>query len=182
VPRSAPDGNRACPRDADATDHSIEVNIVMAETFLSQEAYDRLSAELEDLKTNGRPQISAEIEVARAHGDLRENAEYHAAKDEQGRMEARIRQISALLDTAVIGEQESTDVVAPGVVVVLDIDGDEDTYLVGSREDRHPELDVLSADSPMGKAVLGAREGETRAFSTPSGTSLDVRVKAIRLP
>lgn len=153
----------------------------MAATFLSQEAHDRLTAELEDLKTNGRPAISAEIEVARAHGDLRENAEYHAAKDEQGRMEARIRQIAALLDTAVIGVQESTSVVAPGVVVVLDVDGDEETYLVGSREDRHPGLDVLSAESPMGQAVLGAGEGETRAFETPSGASLDVRVKAIRL-
>jgi len=155
---------------------------VMAETYLSQEAHDRLSAELEDLKTNGRPRISAEIEVARAHGDLRENAEYHAAKDEQGRMEARIRQIEALLDRAVIGERVSADEVAPGVVVVLDLDGDEETYLVGSREDRHPELDVLSAESPMGSAVLGARAGETRTYETPAGASLEVRVVAIRLP
>ena len=154
----------------------------MAETFLSQEAYDRLSAELDDLRTNGRPRISAEIEVARAHGDLRENAEYHAAKDEQGRMEARIRQIQALLEGAVIGERSTADDVAPGVVVVLDVAGDEETYLVGSREDRHPELEVLSAESPMGRAVLGATEGETRSFETPAGASLDVRVVAIRLP
>jgi transcription elongation factor GreA len=154
----------------------------MAETFLSQEAYDRLSAELDDLRTNGRPRISAEIEVARAHGDLRENAEYHAAKDEQGRMEARIRQIEALLDRAVIGERVSADEVAPGVVVVLDIAGDEETYLVGSREDRHPEFDVLSAESPMGSAVLGAHEGDARSFETPSGVALDVRVVSIRLP
>lgn len=154
----------------------------MPETFLSQEAHDRLRAELEDLRTNGRPRISAEIEVARAHGDLRENAEYHAAKDEQGRMEARIRQIEALLDGAVIGERDSADEVAAGVVVVLDVDGDEETYLVGSREDRHTELDVLSAESPMGRAVLGAHEGETRSFETPSGASIDVRVVSIRLP
>jgi transcription elongation factor GreA len=155
---------------------------IMAETFLSQEAYDRLTAELDDLKTNGRPSISAEIEVARAHGDLRENAEYHAAKDEQGRMEARIRQLEALLRDAVIGERPATDVVAPGVVVVLDIDGEEDTYLVGSREDRHPELTVLSFDSPMGRALDGAAAGETRSFETPSGASFDVTVRAIRLP
>jgi len=154
----------------------------MSETFLSQEAYDRLSAELDDLKINGRPRISAEIEVARAHGDLRENAEYHAAKDEQGRMEARIRQIEALLRDAVIGEQSSTDVVAPGVVVVLDVAGDEDTYLVGSREDRHTSFDVLSADSPMGLALLGAAPGETRSFETPAGASLEVTVREIRLP
>ncbi len=154
----------------------------MAETYLSQEAYDRLSAELEDLRTNGRPRISAEIEVARAHGDLRENAEYHAAKDEQGRMEARIRQVAALLEGAIIGERVSADEVGPGVVVVLDVAGDEETYLVGSREDRHTELDVLSADSPQRQAVLGAREGDTRAFATPAGASLDVKVLSIRLP
>jgi transcription elongation factor GreA len=154
----------------------------MAETFLSQEAYDRLTAELEDLKTNGRPQISAEIEVARAHGDLRENAEYHAAKDEQGRMEARIRQIESLLQDAVIGERTTADEVAPGVVVTLDVAGDEETYLVGSREDRHPELDVLSSDSPMGLALLGASEGDTRSFETPAGASIDVRVISLRLP
>jgi transcription elongation factor GreA len=154
----------------------------MAETFLSQEAYDRLTAELEDLKTNGRPQISAEIEVARAHGDLRENAEYHAAKDEQGRMEARIRQIESLLQDAVIGERTNADEVAAGVVVTLDVAGDEETYLVGSREDRHPDLDVLSSDSPMGLALLGASEGDTRSFETPAGASIDVRVISLRLP
>jgi transcription elongation factor GreA len=161
---------------------SIEVNTVMAETFLSQEAYDRLTAELEDLKTNGRPQISAEIEVARAHGDLRENAEYHAAKDEQGRMEARIRQIESLLQDAVIGERTTADDVAAGVVVTLEVAGDEETYLVGSREDRHPEFDVLSSDSPMGRALLGAKEGDSRGFETPAGATIDVRVISIRLP
>jgi transcription elongation factor GreA len=154
----------------------------MAETFLSQEAYDRLTAELEDLKTNGRPAISGEIEVARAHGDLRENAEYHAAKEEQGRMEARIRQLEGLLRDAVIGTPPATDAVAPGVVVTLDVAGDEETYLVGSREDRHPELIVLSSDSPMGRAVAGAKVGEARGFETPSGATIDVRVVAIRLP
>jgi transcription elongation factor GreA len=68
------------------------------------------------------------------------------------------------------------------VVVTLDLAGDEETYLVGSREDRHPDLDVLSSDSPMGRSLLGAREGETRSFETPAGTSLDVRVLSLRLP
>jgi len=153
----------------------------MAATFLSQEAHDRLTAELEDLKTNGRPAISAEIEVARAHGDLRENAEYHAAKDEQGRMEARIRQLEAILRDAVIGEAVSTDTVNPGVVVTVDIDGDEETYLVGSREDRHDTYDVLSTDSVMGVAVLGAKAGETRTFTTPTGRDMAVRVVSIAL-
>ncbi|MEY3072397.1 MAG: hypothetical protein RLZZ353_593 [Actinomycetota bacterium] len=154
----------------------------MSGTHLSREAHDRLATELEDLRTNGRPRISAEIEVARAHGDLRENAEYHAAKEEQGRMEARIRQLEALLRDAVVGAEASTDAVAPGVVVTLDLEGDVDEYLVGSREDRHPTLDVLSVESPLGRAVVGAGVGDERTFETPAGATLRVRVTGIRLP
>jgi transcription elongation factor GreA len=154
----------------------------VAETYLSQEAYDRLRAELDSLKTEGRERISAEIEAARAHGDLRENAEYHTAKDEQGRMEARIRQIEVLLRDARIGEPEDTDVVRPGLLVVLDVDGDEETYLLGSREDHHDELEILSADSPMGKAVTGAGVGDTVAFQTPTGASIEVTVRDLRQP
>lgn len=154
----------------------------MAETWLSQEAYDRLRNELDTLKTEGRERISAEIEVARAHGDLRENAEYHAAKDEQGRMEARIRQVEELLRDARIGEPEDTDRARPGLVVELEVDGDEETYLLGSREDRHEEFDVLSADSPMGLAVTDATAGEKVSFTTPTGMTVDVLVRAIRTP
>jgi transcription elongation factor GreA len=151
----------------------------VAETWLSQEAYDRLQAELEELKTEGRPRISKEIEVARGHGDLKENAEYHAAKDAQGHMEARIRQLESLLRTARIGEPEHTDEVKQGLVVVLDIEGDEETYLVGSREDSHPDYEILSASSPMGEAILGAKAGETREAEAPAG-SFSVTVKEIR--
>ncbi len=154
----------------------------MAETYLSQDAYDRLKAELDALKTDGREQISAQIEEARAHGDLRENAEYHAAKDEQGRMEARIRQIESLLRDARIGEPEDTEVARPGLVVVLDVDGDEETYLLGSREDQHDELEILSAESPMGRAVTGARPGDTVEFETPAGAAVTVTIRDIRTP
>jgi transcription elongation factor GreA len=154
----------------------------VAETWLSQEAYDRLQDELDTLKTEGRPRISAEIEEARAHGDLRENAEYHAAKDEQGKMEARIRQIEALLRDAHIGEPPDADAVRPGLIVVLDVDGDEETYLLGSREDSHDEHDILSADSPMGQAIAGAREGDTVSFQTPTGASVAVTVRGIQTP
>jgi transcription elongation factor GreA len=152
------------------------------ETWLSQEAYDRLTAELERLTTEGRESISAEIEVARQHGDLRENAEYHAAKDEQGKMEARIRQLQTLLRDAHIGEPQETDEVRPGLVVVLDIEGDEETFLLGSREDEHDELEILSASSPMGTAITGAKQGETVSFQTPTGVTLEVTVQAIRQP
>jgi transcription elongation factor GreA len=154
----------------------------VAETWLSQEAYDRLTDELETLKTEGRSRMSAEIEEARSHGDLRENAEYHAAKDEQGKMEARIRQIEALLRDAHIGEPPSADEVRPGLIVVLDIDGDEETYLLGSREDQHDEHEILSAGSPMGTAVTGRQRGETVAFQTPAGVALEVTVRDIRTP
>jgi transcription elongation factor GreA len=154
----------------------------VAETYLSQEAYDRLRDELEMLKTEGRERISAEIEVARAHGDLKENAEYHAAKDEQGKMEARIRQLDQLLRDARIGEPEGTDAVKPGLVVVLDVDGDEETYLLGSREDSHDEHEILSANSPMGEAIAGASAGDTVSFTTPTGISIEVTVKDIQTP
>ena len=153
----------------------------MAETWLSQEAFDRLTAELEDLKTRGREDIAKEIEVARAHGDLRENAEYHAAKDEQGKMEARIRQLEVLLREAKIGQPESLDEVRPGLVVTLDVDGDEETFLLGSREDTHEVHDVLSADSPMGKAIIGHGVGETVTVQAPAA-EFDVTIANISTP
>ena len=152
----------------------------MAETWLSQEAYDRLQGELGTLRTEGRERVSAEIEVARAHGDLRENAEYHAAKDEQGKMEARIRQLQELLRDARIGEPDTTDVARPGLVVVLDVEGDEETYLLGSREDSHDELEILSAESPMGRAVLDQSVGSTVTFTTPAGVDIEVTIREIR--
>ena len=151
----------------------------MAETWLSQEAHDRLMSELEHLKSEGREQISAEIEEARAHGDLRENAEYHAAKDEQGKMEARIRQLELLLRDATIGTPDNTDTVAPGLVVVLEIEGDEETYLLGSREDEHDDFAVLSADSPIGRAVTDGKVGDTVSVEAPAAT-FDVKIVAIR--
>ncbi len=154
----------------------------MAETWLSQEAYDRLNDELDTLKTEGRERISAEIEVARAHGDLRENAEYHAAKDEQGKMEARIRQLEELLRDAKIGEPKDTDTARPGLVVDLEVDGDPEVFLLGSREDQHDELEILSAESPMGQAVLGASVGDVVMFATPAGAELEVKVTGIRTP
>ncbi len=152
----------------------------MSENWLSQQAYDRLKAELDELKGVGRKEVSAEIEEARAHGDLKENAEYHAAKDKQGHMEARIRQLEDLLRTAKIGEApKGGDTVEPGLVVVLDIEGDVEEYLVGSREDSHPDFDILSADSPMGRAVMGAKVGSTVSADTPGGV-LEITVKDVR--
>lgn len=144
----------------------------MTETvWLSQSAYDRLTAELTELKTAGRVRASKAIEVARAHGDLKENAEYDSAKEEQGKMESRIRQLEEMLRDAKVGEAPSGDTVAAGMVVTTsDEDGDEDTFLLGSREDRIEGLAVVSAQSPLGRALLGRRIGETVSYEAPAGT------------
>jgi len=153
----------------------------LATTWLSQEAHDRLQAELEELTTRGRKQITAAIEEARAHGDLKENAEYHSAKEEQGQMEARIRQLQTLLRDAKVGEAPPADAVAPGLIVTVDIEGDEETYLVGSREDSHDEHEVLSASSPIGEAILGAKPGDTVEVHAPAAT-FEVTVKSLERP
>ena len=154
----------------------------MSETWLSEEAHERLTAEYEELTTAGRADIAKEIEEARSHGDLKENAEYHAAKEEQGKMEARIRQLKQLLDNAKIGTPPVDQGVKGGLVVTVEILGDEDTYLVGSREDEHPEHDVLSAESPIGQAIMGAKTGDTRTATLPNGNKVDVTVTSIEAP
>jgi transcription elongation factor GreA len=139
--------------------------------WLSQAAYDRLTAELEELRTDGRTRASKAIEVARAHGDLKENAEYDSAKEEQGKMESRIRQLEEMLRDAKVGEAPTGDTVAAGMVVTTtDEDGDADTFLLGSREDRIEGLAVVSAQSPLGRALIGRSIGETVAYEAPAGT------------
>ena len=153
----------------------------MAETqWLSQSAYERLSAELEELRTTGRERASHAIEVARAHGDLKENAEYHSAKEEQGKMEARIRQLEEMLRNAKVGDAPKGDEVAAGMVVTtVDEDGDEDTFLLGSREDRAGDLQVVSAQSPLGKALVGHKIGDAVTYQAPAG-SFEVKITGLR--
>jgi transcription elongation factor GreA len=143
----------------------------LTDTWLSQAAYDRLTAELEGLKTAGRARASKAIEEARAHGDLRENAEYESAKEEQGKMEARIRQLEDMLHRAKVGEApQGGSGVQPGMVVsTVDADGDTSTFLLGSREDRVPGLAVVSAHSPLGQALVGRAVGETVTYEAPGG-------------
>ena len=154
----------------------------MSETWLSEEAHERLTAEYEELTTTGRAEISKEIEEARSHGDLKENAEYHAAKEEQGKMEARIRQLKQLLDNAKIGTPPVDEGVKPGLLVEVEMFGDVETYLVGSREDEHPDHEVLSAESPIGQAIMDAKKGETRTATLPNGNTVDITVKSIAAP
>jgi transcription elongation factor GreA len=146
-------------------------------TYLTPEAFERLSSELNELKTEGRERISQAIGTAREHGDIRENADYDAAKNEQGMMEARIRQLETLLSSAVVGEVAGTSGVAgPGTVVVLEIAGDEETYFLGSREEAIDGMDVLSVQSALGQAVSGRKAGDKFSYVTPTGRELPVKL------
>jgi transcription elongation factor GreA len=152
-----------------------------AATWLSQDAHDRLQAELNELIA-GRTTIAAEINARREEGDLRENGGYHAAREEQGKQEMRIRQIQELLRTARVGEAPSADAVAPGTVVTIHFDDDTDdteTFLLGSREiAATTDLTVYSPESALGKAILGARSGQTVTYTAPSGA--DIKVTVVR--
>jgi transcription elongation factor GreA len=146
-------------------------------TFLTQEAYDRLKAELAELSGPARTEIAKKIDAARQEGDLRENGGYHAAREEQGKMEARIRQLQQLLDTAIIGETPPDDgIVEPGMVVTVEMFGDEETFLLGSREISDDSIQVFSEKSPIGAAVNGHSVGETVTYATPSGKDVQVKI------
>ena len=147
-------------------------------TFLTQDAYDRLAAELEHLSTTGREEIAKRIEAAREEGDLKENGGYHAAKDEQGKQEARIRTLQSLLKNATVGEApESTGTVEPGTVVTAVIAGGEEVFLLGSREiAANSELDVYSEASPLGSAILGLAEGDSTSYTAPNGREISVEI------
>jgi len=150
---------------------------------LSQAAHDRLVAELEQLRTHGRIELADRIERAREHGDLKENAEYHAAKEEKAKMEARIAKLFGILENAVIveGGAGGDTVVAGSILLLRYSDDDEDEaerYLVGSIEERHDDLHVVSPQSPMGEALLGAKVGDTVSYRAPNG-ELQVVVMSI---
>lgn len=149
--------------------------------WLTQEAFDRLESELKALIEN-RPVIAAEINDRREEGDLKENGGYHAAREQQGQEEARIRQLQELLSNAVIGKAPTERGVAlVGSVVHVYYDNDEDdteTFLIGTREEGGSieNLETYSPDSPLGKALLGAHVGETREYVLPNGKTMTVTV------
>jgi transcription elongation factor GreA len=147
-------------------------------TWLTQEAFDRLSKELADLIGN-RQAMAQEINDRREEGDLKENGGYHAAREEQGKQEGRIMQLTQMLRDAKVGEAPTTDGTAgPGMVVTVRFSDDEDdteTFLIGSREESDTtDLDVYSSASPLGKALTGAKEGDTVSYETPTGKTLSV--------
>ncbi|UFU07446.1 transcription elongation factor GreA [Ruania halotolerans] len=148
-------------------------------TWLTKDAFDRLQAEYDHLVTVGRTEIADRIEAARDEGDLKENGGYHAAREEQAKQEARIRQLDDLLRTAEVGEAPPDDgIVEPGMVVTATVAGEEMTFLLGSREVAgDTDLDVYSSGSPLGQAILGKKVGEKTSYDTPAGTSITVAIK-----
>ena len=151
-------------------------------TKLSPQAHQRLTDELAERSGPTRRQISELIERARELGDLKENGDYHAAKDHQGQMEARIRQLAAMIDNAEIVEGTDGDVVEPGCVVELRYEGDDDTdrYFFGSVEERGVEFDIISPGSPLGEALVGRKPGEKVDFTSPTGANLTVELVSIQ--
>jgi len=142
-------------------------------TQLSRSAYERLQAEFQDLTTRGRIEVAQKIEAARLLGDLSENGDYHAAKDEQGHMEGRIRQLEHIIETAEIIESSDEGVVSAGSIVTIVYEGDDDSmaerYLVGHMEEKVGSLDVMSPQSPLGEALIGASAGDWVEYEAPTG-------------
>ena len=149
-------------------------------TWLTQDAFDRLSQELAALIAN-RTVMAKEINDRREEGDLKENGGYHAAKEEQGKIEARIRVLTELLRHATVGEAPaSTGVVQPGTVITANILGDKSVFLLGSREIvGDADLDVYSEGSPLGIAIMGMKVGESTSYTAPNGKSISVEIVAV---
>ncbi|MEU5462225.1 transcription elongation factor GreA [Streptomyces althioticus] len=149
-------------------------------TWLTQEAYNKLKDELEYLTGPARTEIASKIAAAREEGDLRENGGYHAAKEEQGKQELRVRQLTQLLENAKVGTPPATNgEVAPGMVVTIAFDGDEDdtlTFLLASREYASSDIETYSPQSPLGSGVMGHKVGEEAEYELPNGKKASVTI------
>lgn len=147
-------------------------------TWLSQESFDRLSAELRDLETRGREEVAERIESARSEGDLRENGGYQAAREEQSKMEGRIVELTILLRDAQVGEGNvDTSKVGPGVVVTAEINGKEQKFLLGSRQAAADlDINVFPEAAPLGVAIMGASVGDERTYQAPNGKDMAIKI------
>lgn len=152
----------------------------MSTTWLTQEAYDRLQEELTERTEVTRPKITKLIELAREEGDLRENGGYHAAKEDQGRNEARIRELKHLLEHAKVGRPDDADegAITHGSTVTIEFPGgDQEHMYVASREEKaHTDLEICSPDSPLGKALMGQTAGTEVSYELPNGRSMSVKI------
>ena len=151
------------------------------QTWLTQEAFDRLQQEYDYLAGEGRAAIAKEIDERRQEGDLKENGGYHAAREEQAKQEARIKQLRALLDSAHVGEATGGDgTIQSGTVVEAIVGGRAMRFLVGSREVAGgTDIDVFSAQSPLGAAVLGKKAGDSVTYTAPNGNAITVEISSV---
>ena len=150
-------------------------------TWLTPDAFERLKKELEDLSGPGRAEIAERIEAARDEGDLKENGGYHAAREEQGKLEARIRELEHLLANANVAEADSDNTtVTPGKLVKVSMGGRTLEFLLGSREiiSADDKVEVFSEKSPLGAAVNGAKVGDKVSYEAPNGKTLEVTVES----
>lgn len=143
---------------------------------MTLDAYLRMKAEYDELTTTGREAITEKIKVAREHGDLKENAEYHAAKDEQGLMEARIRNLKELLrDPEIVETAVASEAVGPGMLVTIrpleDDEPEDETYLLAEHaEERASDVRTITTTSPLGSALVGAAPDEEVVYEAPAGS------------
>lgn len=150
---------------------------------LTQNSHDRLKAELAWLEGEAREKVIGDIATARAHGDLSENAEYHAAKDQQGLQEARVRRLRQMLENAEIIQARDDGIIKPGTIVTIRYQGDDEpeSYFYGLREEKEGGYDVVTPDSPLGRVLLGRSAGETVTATVPAG-ELKVDIEEVRVP
>lgn len=149
------------------------------ETFLTQEAFDRLTADLERMSTTERDEIVSRVAAARDEGDLKENSGYHAARDQLGLLDAKIRDLKELLKHAKVGEvPQSSGIVEIGTVITATIAGDESRFFIGNREiaAQVEDLDAYSPESPVGQAILGLKVGDKTSFTAPNGKDIAVEI------
>ncbi|MBE1875608.1 transcription elongation factor GreA [Myceligenerans pegani] len=147
-------------------------------TWLTQDAYDRLQAELERLSGPYRAEITERIAAARDEGDLKENGGYHAAREEQAKNEARIKELTEKLRTVQVGQPSDDGTVQPGMVVTVSIFGDDETFLLGSREMAgDTDMDVFSPTSPLGAAIVEKKVGDRTSYEAPNGKTIEVEIK-----
>ncbi|SDS24466.1 transcription elongation factor GreA [Paraoerskovia marina] len=146
-------------------------------TWLTQEAHDKLQAELDHISGPGRTEIAERIAAARDEGDLKENGGYHAAREEQAKNEARVRELTEKLRRVQVGTPPDDGKVEPGMVVTATVAGDEMVFLFGSREmAESTDLDVYSPTSPLGAAIDGKKAGDSASYAAPSGAQITVEI------
>jgi len=146
-------------------------------TWLTQEAYDRLADELEHLLTTARSDIAKRIQEAREEGDLKEYGGYHAAKEEQGKIESRINRLEEILATAKVGQApKAHGVVEQGLVISVELNGSKKKFLLGSAEISDEDIEVYSPDSPIGTAIIGKKVGEQLDVYLPNGKIIQVKI------